>query len=207
MIRRPSIAVLLALATLAGGFYWLRSRGYDYANYPPSASGPWVAFGDSLTAGFGASAGQDYPAVLGRRLGRTIVNLGHSGDTTADGLRRLDDVLALRPSVVLVCLGGNDSLQKLPPAEMVANLRLICSRLREQAAFVVLIGVRSPTLRDRNEKLFRRLAAEQRALYVPDIFQGIFLKPIYMSDALHPNDSGYALIAERLERVLKPLFP
>ena len=71
--------------------------------------------------------------------------------------------------------------------------------------FVVLIGVRNASLRDRNEKPFARLAAEKRVFHIPDILQGIAFKPIYMSDAVHPNDEGYRLIAERLENQLRPL--
>lgn len=71
-----------------------------------------IAFGDSLTAGFGASAGEDYPSRLSTRSGIPIVNAGVSGDTTEKALERIDaDVLARDPRVVIVGLGGNDFLQ------------------------------------------------------------------------------------------------
>lgn len=206
MNRRNLVLLAIAALALLAWLFFLRSPGYEFAQYPPTATGPWVAFGDSLTAGLGASPGQDYPALLGQRLGLTIINRGRSGDTTEDGLRRVDEVRALNPRVVLLCLGGNDGLQKVEPAVMLANLGVLIDRFQEGGAFVVLIGVRSVSLLDRNDKPFRQLARQKRVLYVPDIFHGIFLKPIYMADALHPNDAGYALITERLEAALRPVL-
>jgi lysophospholipase L1-like esterase len=198
---------LIAAAGLLAVLVWPSFRRPDYVNFPPRATGPWVAFGDSLTEGYGASEGHDYPTVLGQRLGVKIVNLGVSGHTTADGLRRVEEVVALEPRVVLLCLGGNDALQGARREATFANLAGIVDRLQQQGAFVVLIGVRSASLRDKNEAWFSRLAKENRALYVPNILKGVFARPVYMSDALHPNDEGYRLIAERLEKVLRPLLP
>ena len=69
------------------------------------------------------------------------------------------------------------------------------------------IGIRSASLRDGNEKHFARLARDKHVLYVPDMLRGLAFKPIYMSDAIHPNDEGYQRIAARLEKVLRPLLP
>jgi acyl-CoA thioesterase I len=203
-VRRWGLVLLATLVAWLGWRWWQR---YDYANLPPSATGPWVAFGDSLTEGFGASPGHDYPSVLSQKLGMKIVNLGRSGDSTEDGLQRLEDVARLNPRVVLLCLGGNDGLQGRSRERMIINLSAMLDRLQAGGSFVVLIGVRSASLRDKNEKYFRKLAREKQVMYVPNILQGIFPKPIYMADALHPNDEGYRLIAERLEQHLRPLRP
>ena len=103
-------AFLLGLLLLfgAGGYWWMRAP--TYTNLPPHGGLAWVAFGDSLTAGVGANPGKDYPALLSRELGIPIVNAGTSGHTTRDGLERLPQVLRMKPRVVLLCLGGNDSL-------------------------------------------------------------------------------------------------
>src|ERR1043165_2623528 len=103
------LGVLVLGAALVFG--WRPFRSAHYVNLPPTATGPWVAFGDSLTEGTGATEGVDYPMVLGKTLGVPITNLGRSGDTSAGGLARIDEVIALHPRVVLLCLGGNDSLQ------------------------------------------------------------------------------------------------
>ena len=198
---------ILAPALIAALLYWWINRPPVPANLPPTAHGPWVAFGDSLTEGYGATEGNAYPALLSRSLGVPILNLGVSGDTTADGLKRIDPIARQQPRVVLLCLGGNDALNQMPQARTLANLGAIIDRLQAEGSFVVLIGIRSASLRDRNEKPFARLAREKRALYVPDFLQGLAFKPVYMSDAIHPNDEGYKRFAERLDKVLRPLLP
>ena len=197
------VAALLCLA--AAWFFWRGSA--DYANYPPTAAGPWIAFGDSLTEGFGATEGNDYPAVLGRKLGVTIQNFGKSSETTSDGLKRIDHAAGLRPRVVLLCFGGNDSLNQESRAQTFMNLGRMIDRFHQEGSFVVLIGIRSASFRDHNEKHFKKLAREKRVLYVPDMLRGVVFKPVYMSDAIHPNDAGYAKIAERLGKALRPLLP
>jgi acyl-CoA thioesterase I len=202
--RKWWIVVVLIGVALAG---WLLLKPRtDYVNYPPPATGPWVAFGDSLTEGFGANEGNDYPAVLGRKLDVAIRNLGKGGETTSDGLKRLDEVAKVSPRVVLLCLGGNDSLNQESRTQTFSNLGRIIDRFHQEGSFVVLIGIRSASLRDRNEEHFARLAREKRVLYVPDMLQGLAFKPVYMSDAIHPNDAGYERFAERLEKKLRPLM-
>ncbi len=198
---------ILGLALLAVAASWWSRRPPVPVNLPPTAIGPWIAFGDSLTQGHGASEGNDYPAILSRSLGVPIVNLGVSGETSADGLKRLDAVAQQQPRVVLLCFGGNDALSQIPLTRTLANLDAIIDRLHAEGSFVVLIGIRSASLRDRNEKQFARLAREKRVLYVPDFLQGLAFKPVYMSDAIHPNDEGYRRFAARLEKKLRPLLP
>lgn len=197
----------LCFGLLAAAGYWFWPGMPHYENFPPSAQGPWVAFGDSLTEGFGASEGHSYPARLSARLGLPVLNRGVSGETTAEALRRLETIAALRPRVVLLCFGGNDSLQQKPAEETFRNLATLIARLHQQGTFVVLLGVRSASLRDKFAAPFARLAREQKVLLVPNLLQGLLLDPRLMSDTLHPNDAGYDQIAERLETILRPLLP
>src|SRR5436190_18220734 len=182
------LVLVLAIAAAVALALLLFRGGTEYANYPPSAAGPWVAFGDSLTEGFGATEGNNYPAVLERKLGVAIQNLGRSGETTGDGLKRLDEVAALQPRVVLLCFGGNDSLNQESRTQTFLNLAQMIDRFHQEGTFVVLIGIRSASLRDYNEEHFAKLAREKRVLYIPDMLRGLTFKPIYMSDAIHPND-------------------
>jgi acyl-CoA thioesterase I len=205
MKRRTLMLVGLVGVTLL--LIWLLRPERQFTNYPPRATGPWVAFGDSLTEGYGATPGHDYPTLLGRRLGVSISNLGASGETTSDGLKRIEDVARLQPRVVLLCFGGNDSLNGEPASRTFANLGQIIDRLQSEGSFVVLIGIRSASLRDKNQAHFAKLAREKEVLYVPDMLKGLAFKPVYMADAIHPNDAGYARIADRLEKVLKPMLP
>jgi lysophospholipase L1-like esterase len=206
MTRRAQIVLLIVVVGAVGWFIWQRSQNYDYANFPPTATGPWIAFGDSLTEGFGASEGHAYPAVLGQRLGIKIVNLGRSGETSAEGLKRVEQAAEMNPRVVLLCIGGNDVLQKLPRDQMFNNLSTLIDRFQQEGSFIVLIGFRSATLWDKNHKFFKALAKRKQVFYIRDILKGIFAKPIYMTDAVHPNDEGYKLVAERLETELRPLL-
>ena len=106
-----------------------------------------VAFGDSLTYGTGASENESYPAVLAQLIGRKVVRAGVPGEVTAQGLARLPEVLEEhRPSLVIVCLGGNDMLRKVGDPEIVQNLRAIVRALRERSVAVVLVGVPRPSL-------------------------------------------------------------
>lgn len=196
-----------ALAIASALCWWFLKPRTDYVNFPPPATSAWVAFGDSLTEGFGAAEGKDYPAVLGRKLGITIRNLGKSGETTADGLTRVDEVAGLGPRVVLLCFGGNDALNQESSKQTFANLARMIDRLQQAGSFVVLIGIRSASLRDFNEKHFAKLARDKGVLYVPDMLQGLVFKPVYMSDAIHPNDAGYEKFAARLEKKLRPMLP
>jgi acyl-CoA thioesterase-1 len=108
-----------------------------------------VAFGDSLTAGFGADPGQSYPDFLQRDLDAQgyhyrVVNAGVSGNTTKDGVERLKDVLALKPRVAIVAFGGNDGLRGLPIADTRANLDEIVGTLTRAGVRVVLGGITLP---------------------------------------------------------------
>jgi lysophospholipase L1-like esterase len=176
----------------------------NYKNFPPTAKGDWVAFGDSLTSGFGANEGQDYPSVLSKNLGIKIRNFGVPGNTSADGLNRVEQIAALEPRVVLLCLGGNDGLRSIPPEQMISNIGVIIDRLQQGGSFVILIGVHSASFRDKNAPYFKKLAKEKRTLYVPDILDGVLGSPSLMSDHIHPNEAGYQKIAERLEGILRP---
>ncbi len=204
MIRKvivTGVGVLLLLLVV----HFIAHRGKPaLINLPPAATGPWVAFGDSLTSGYGAESGHDYPSVLGKLLGMDIKNLGVPGQTTQDGLSRVGVATQLHPRVVLLCLGGNDGLQELPREQMFKNLGEMIDRFHQSGSFVVLIGIRSTTLRDKNTKGFEELAEQKQVLLVPDILEGVMGKSNLMSDYVHPNDEGYRIIAERLQTVLSP---
>lgn len=198
------IFAILVVATVA---WWLWPTHVTYTNLPPHATGPWIAFGDSLTAGYGAETGADYPTVLGKRFGITIENFGRNGETSQDGLSRIDSVAQRQPRVVLLCFGGNDALRQVAREETFRNLGTIIDRLHQQGAFVVLVGIRSATLRDKNAPWFKDLARTKHVLLVPNILEDVLTHPNLMSDEVHPNDKGYAIIAERIGTALDPLMP
>lgn len=170
-----------------------------------SGDGPIVAFGDSLIHGTGSSGG-GFVSLLAQRLGRDIENLGRPGETTAGGLARLDEVLELQPSLVILLLGGNDVLRRVPPADTFRNLAVIIERLQAGGSAVLLVGVRGGLLQDPYAGEFAALAERHGTAYVPDVLQQVFMRPDYMADQVHPNDAGYARIAERVDPVLENML-
>jgi acyl-CoA thioesterase-1 len=165
-----------------------------------------IAFGDSLTAGYGAAPGEDYPSHLSSILGRTIVNRGVSGDTTASALARIDDVLSDKPRIVLVGLGGNDFLQGIAISTTESNLRDIVGRIQNAGAMVVILGFRFPSINASYEKMYARIATDGGCLLVPDLLDGILSNPQLKSDEIHPNAAGYKLMAERLAAPCRKLI-
>lgn len=166
-----------------------------------------IAFGDSLTAGYGAPAGEDYPSRLGQNIGVSVVNAGVSGDTTESAAARLDaDVLAQNPRIVIVGLGGNDFLRRVPVATTEANLRGIVRRIQGAGAMVVLLGFRFPAMGGNYEEMYEKVADEEGCLLIEKTLAGILTDPSLKSDEIHPNARGYALMAERMSDPMRKLL-
>lgn len=156
-----------------------------------------LAVGDSLTAGFGAPKGADYPAQLAQILGRKVINGGVSGDTSAQALARLPDLLAQKPKLVVVSIGGNDFLQRQPESGTRENIRKMVAI--PHFTTWELLGVVS------EHPLYAELADE---LDVP-LLKGVWAKILgdkdLKSDAVHANAAGYRLFAEKLAGFLRKL--
>lgn len=158
-----------------------------------------IAFGDSLTAGYGAGGGEDYPARLSNTSGLTVVNAGVSGDTTEMALARLDSaVLSQNPRIVIIGLGGNDFLRGVPISSTEANLRTIIRKIQSAGGMVVLLGFKFPSLSANYDKMYKRVAKEEKCLFIPGTLKGILTDPALKSDEIHPNARGYAVMAERI---------
>jgi lysophospholipase L1-like esterase len=197
--------LLVAVALGAAAFWWLRPGPPTAAR--PTAGHTIVAFGDSLVEGRGASEGQDFVSLLARRIGRPIINAGRSGDTTAAALARLDaDVLAREPRVVIVLLGGNDFLRRVPVEVTFGNLARIVERIRARGAAVLLVGVAVGLFSDPYGDEYARIARAASAGLVPDVLDGIFGDAALMADSIHPNDRGYVIVADRVEPALRALL-
>ncbi len=192
----------LVLLTLVYFFFF---RSAAVTNYPPH-EGPIVAFGDSLVAGTGASEGKALPALLAARIGEPVENFGVPGDTTAKALVRIDTVLVHNPRIAIVLLGGNDYLQRIPKTDTFKNLATIIDHFQADGAVVVLVGVRGGVLVDNFAGEYRKLAKAKGAVYVPDVLDGLLGDKKYMADQVHPNDTGYARIAERVAEALQPIL-
>jgi lysophospholipase L1-like esterase len=199
-----TLAAALALGALVV-LRWAPSASTGPAR--PTAGDQIIAFGDSLVVGVGASPGRDLVSLLSSRLGVPIVNAGRNGDTTVSALARLDQaVLGRRPRIVLVLLGGNDLLRRVPPDETIDHLDAIVTRIRDRGAAVVLATVDIAFFTRSQDDEYEALAARTGAALVPGILDGILGRRDLMADAIHPNDRGYGLMADRLAPVLRDLL-
>jgi len=188
----------LALVLLAWWF-WPRS----ITNLRPQ-SGPVVFLGDSISAGTGSQTGRGYVAILAQRTGLELINKGVPGDTTVSALKRLDeDVLSLKPALVIVQLGGNDFLQRLPQDETFANLETIIERIQQQGGAVLLLGMQSGIFGDKAAARYRELARAKKTGFVKNLLDGILTRADLKADSIHPNDLGYERVADRVEPELR----
>jgi len=185
-----------------------------------------VAFGDSLTAGYGLPPKNAFPvrleaALKARGHNVTVVNAGVSGDTTAGGLARLDWAVPDDADAVIVELGANDALRGLDPAAARKNLDTILKRIKTKGADILLTGMRAP----RNygpeytgafDRIFPTLAREHDTLYYPFFLEGVVLDTaLNLDDGLHPNAKGIDIIVkgilphveELIDRVKKRQAP
>src|SRR5215831_16248227 len=184
----------------------------------PRESRPVIlAFGDSLTAGYGVQPASGYPARLQRKLDERgykyrVVGMGISGDTTAGGRSRMKAALDQKPSIVILELGANDGLRGLPIAQMQTNLEQMIQDFQKAGAKVVLAGMTLP----RNygdayvksfEDVFRNLAKKYDVYLIPFFLEGVAGDPKYtLPDLIHPNADGYALVTDIVMKTLKPLL-
>lgn len=164
----------------------------------PLAPGARVlAFGDSLTAGYGAPEAQSYPAVLAQLAVLDIVNAGVSGELSANGLDRLPALLAQHsPQLVILCHAGNDLLRSTGIGTAKANLLEMIDLIRGQGAEVLLLGVPQPGVFLSTADFYDEIANETGVAYLPDVITDVLRSARLKSDAAHPNATGYQVIAE-----------
>jgi acyl-CoA thioesterase I len=204
----------MRVARLFGGLLLLGGFGAALA---PDSRPVIVAFGDSLTAGFGADPGKSYPDFLQQDLDQRgehyrFVNAGISGETTSDAVERLSTIIALKPAVAIVEFGANDGLRGLPNATTRANLDQIIKTLKGAGIQVLLAGMTLPPNYGPDyihdfERIFTELAAQDKVARIPFLLAGVAGTPRYMQgDGLHPTAEGYRMVAATVMRYLTPLL-
>jgi acyl-CoA thioesterase-1 len=203
---RAVAAAVLAVAVFAGG-------GEAHATPAPVKI---VAFGDSLTAGYGLRPEDAFPARLqaalrARGLDAEVVNSGVSGSTTAGGLAVLPSVIAQKPQVVIVELGSNDGLRGLDPETTYANLDTILTRLSDHHIRVLLAGMLAPPnlgreFGDEFNAIYPRLAEKHKVALYPFFLDGVAtVRDLNQDDGMHPNAAGVRVIVENIMPYLLPL--
>ncbi|MGB9144348.1 MAG: arylesterase [Acidobacteriaceae bacterium] len=174
-------------------------------------------FGDSITAGYGVAAGLTYPDDLQHDLDARgyryrVVNSGISGNTSKDGVDRLQDILALHPAIVIVEFGGNDGLRGIPIADTRRNLGLIVSTLLHAGSRVLLAGITlppnyGPDYIHQFDETYRLTAAKYRVPLLPMLYANIYTIPgAIQDDGIHPTAKGDQLLAEHFLPLLLPML-
>ncbi|MCH8312499.1 MAG: arylesterase [Nitrospinae bacterium] len=176
-----------------------------------------LAFGDSLTAGFGVAEPENYPSrlqVILKEKGypHRVVNAGVSGDTTAGGVRRITWLLKQNPRIVVLALGANDGLRGLSIGEMYSNLKQIIEICRERGAKVLLAGMKVPP--NYGEKysqefvdVYVKLSQEFELRLLPFILEGVAARREYtQADGIHPLGPGYEIVAATVWKHLEPML-
>jgi acyl-CoA thioesterase-1 len=187
---------------------------------PPAEKDPRpviVCFGDSLTAGYGTDPGQSYPDYLQAALDAQgyhyrVVNRGISGNTTKDGLNRVDTVLALHPALVIVEFGGNDGLRGLRIEDSRANLDKIIAALKTSGTKVVLAGITlppdyGPDYIRQFDDTYTLLASKYRVPLLPFLLQGVFgVDGMMQRDRTHATAAGNEVVANNVLPLIQPLL-
>jgi acyl-CoA thioesterase-1 len=185
---------------------------------PAGAAPPRIlAFGDSLTAGYGLPADEAFPVRLQARLkadGYTvqIANGGVSGDTSAGGLARLDWALADKPDAVLVEFGANDMLRGIDPKVTYDNLDKMMARITKSGAKILLFGMKAASNWGREyqgafDAIFPALAEKYHVPLYPFFLEGVATDTaLNQADGLHPNPKGVAVIVDRVSPYVEALL-
>lgn len=182
----------------------------------PSASNV-VILGDSLTFGTGAAEGEDYVTLLANKTGWNIINAGVPGNTTRDGLERLPEILEAHASgeqkidLLIVELGGNDFLKRLPQTETAENLKSILAQAKMNNIPTALIAI--PELSPvgaafgalSDHELYENLSEETNTPLLTDVFTDVLSKNSLKADPIHPNAAGYQAVADAMQKALKAL--
>jgi len=164
-----------------------------------------LAFGDSITYGYGASSDESYPSVLSSLTGHKVINAGVNGETSQEGLVRLpklleDDSIKL----ILLCFGGNDILQRKSMSKLKNNLKMMVQMAEKKNIAIILISVPNIGLFGLSSlKLYEEVANEEDIFIINGMLAEILSDPSLKSDQIHPNALGYEAIAKKIYEKIK----
>jgi acyl-CoA thioesterase I len=176
-------------------------------------------FGDSLSAGYGLSPEEAFPALVEKSLIKNglkakVVNAGLSGETTAGGLARVDWILRQPIDVFVLELGGNDGLRGLPIDQTKKNLQTIIDKVKAKypSCKIVLAGMMVPPNMGKEystsfQNLFKDIAKKNNAVLIPFLLEGVGgIERLNQADGIHPNAEGHRIVAGNLTKIIAPLL-
>jgi acyl-CoA thioesterase I len=178
-----------------------------------------VFYGDSVTAGYGLSAEEAFPALIGRKLAEKgkdvkVINAGLSGETSAGGLTRIDWILRQPVDVFVLELGPNDGLRGLPLDQTEKNLQSIIDRVKAKypKAHIVIAGMMVPPnigqdYTEKFRKIYPALARKNNATLIPFLLQDVAgNEKLNLEDGIHPNAEGHKIVADNVLKFIEPLL-
>ena len=176
-------------------------------------------FGDSLTAGYGLSTEEAFPALTERLLSKSgdnvkVVNAGLSGETSAGGLSRVDWILRQPIDIFVLELGANDGLRGLPLDQTRKNLQAIIDKVKAKYPHTkfVMGGMMVPPNMGKEyatefKKIYPDLAKKNKATLIPFILEDVGgIEKLNQADGIHPNVEGHKIIARNISKILRPLL-
>ncbi len=171
---------------------------------PLNSQQPILAFGDSLTFGFGANKTQSYPTRLSKLIDIPVINAGVNGELSAAGVTRLKRLLnTYNPQLLLLCHGGNDILQKGDLNKMADNLSAMITLAQNKGIQVILIAVPRVSLLLSAAQQYQQVADEKQVVIDNELLAELLKQPALRSDLVHLNASGYQQMAENIARLLR----
>ncbi len=164
-----------------------------------------LAMGDSLTYGYNAKPSESYPSVLAKLSTHRVINAGINGETSAEGLKRLPQLLKDENiKLMLLCFGGNDIIQRKSTVSLKENLKTMIQMAKEKNIEVLLISVPNFTLFGLSPlELYEEVADEENVVLASGILAQILEQPSLKSDQIHPNALGYKMMGEKIYEKMK----
>ncbi len=200
---------LLLIALLIFGFqYYRSSKEIDVQSLSAPMDTKILTFGDSLTQGYGVAQNKSYPSQLSDLLHASVVNESIVGELSAQGRARLPGVLErVKPDILVLCHGANDILQHKDLFKTEENLDAMVKLAKDKGIFVILIGVPTYDILQYNVAEFYYNIARQNDVKLEDESLKSIMNDIALrSDAVHPNEKGYTLIAQKVAQIITDAY-
>ncbi len=178
---------------------------YGKQESQPKLNPAIVCFGDSLTQGTGATNGETYPYFLQKLTNLTVVNAGIHGDTSQQGLNRVEEIFQFKPFMVIVEFGANDFFKKIPIETTKQNIENIIDKIQKTGAIAVIASTEDNQLPDL-KRILLEISKDTKAPFISGILNEIWTDRSLFADDLHPNSAGYKLVAEKVYRGIAPLL-
>jgi lysophospholipase L1-like esterase len=181
-----------------------KERDGDSLHIELSSHSMILAFGDSITYGYGVAEEAGYPSQLQKRTGVHVINAGVSGEESSEGVQRLPRLLEKKPDLVILCHGGNDILRKRSEEKLKSNLIKMINLIKASGAKVLLVGVPNfGLLGFKTHSLYAEVADETGVFFEDDVLSVVESDNALKIDYIHPNEKGYKIMVDAFVKYIK----